>query len=87
MQGQSVGEWKYPFRVCYADSIWDLCALFNPDLDLIGRMGAAMLLLDGTGRRLVGDIHNIIHMLAHRDEQIEKPEWQGSLARYSMDGY
>jgi hypothetical protein len=31
-----------------------------------------MLLLDGTGRRLVGNIHNIIHMLAHRDEQIEK---------------
>ena len=47
---------------------------FNPDLDLIGRMWAAMLLLDGTRRRLVGDIHNIIHMLAHRDEQIEKPD-------------
>ena len=43
-----------------------------------------MLLLDGTGRRLVGDIHNIIHMLAHRDEQIEKPEWQGSSARCSF---
>ena len=87
MQRQSIGEWKYPFRVRYADSIWDLCALFNPDLDLIGRMGAAMLLLDGTGRRLVGNIHNIIHMLAHRDEQIEKPEWQDLLVRYSMDGY
>lgn len=53
---------------------------FNPDLDLIGRMWAATLLLNGTWRRLVGDIHNIIHMLAHRDEQIEEPEWQGLLA-------
>ena len=57
---------------------------FHPDLDLIARMWAAMLLLNGTRRRLVGDIDNIIHMLAHRDEQIEKPEWQGSLARYSL---
>ena len=49
-------------------------------------MGAAMLLLDGTRRRLVGDIHNIIHMLAHRDEQIEKPKSQGLLAWYSLGG-
>ena len=49
-------------------------------------MGAAMLLLDGTRRRFVGDIHNIIHMLAHRDEQIEEPEWQGLSAWYSSGG-
>ena len=59
---------------------------FNPDLDLIARMWAEMLLLNGTRRRLIGDIHNIIHMLAHRDEEIEEPEWQGSLAWYSLGG-
>lgn len=60
---QSVGEWKFPFR---------LLSHFG-SLDP-SNLGAEWQLTqsDGSRRRLVGPLHKVIHVSTHSNEEVEK---------------
>ena len=58
----------FPFRVLIQSG-----SGFFPFLDLEGAVYCRRCgCLDGSGRRLVSNLHYIIHVLTHRHEQVEK---------------